>query len=234
MIYTGDCLEVMKVFEENSVDSICLNCGIVYKINPKRLKFGRGKYCSPKCQYEYISKISKESKTCPVCNKNFVVNKSNAKRFCSPECAYKARAIGLVNRNITKPYNCVRKQTRLCIICNTEYVYKKITQKYCSHKCCDIHKETLSLGENNPAWVNGNSYKKRSYRGNEWGTIRLEVYKRDLFTCQICGVKCVGKKDKETDRTIQCHHIENYKISKNNNMSNLITVCLKCHLQLHK
>lgn len=89
-------------------------------------------------------------------------------------------------------------------------------------------------GINNPAYKNGSSFLKPGWRGNDWETVRLEVYKRDKFTCKDCGTKCISKRDykQNTSRIIQCHHIKNYD-GKNNTKDNLITLCLSCHLKRH-
>lgn len=181
---------------------------------------------------------NKKKYICPVCEKVFwkrIYKKVHAV-YCSQKCAYKGRTLGFSKRIIKKPYNCKRKKPRLCIVCQKEFIYRKITQKYCSKKCCDIHKKITSLGKNNPSYKNGSSYKKRSWRGNDWETIRQEVYKRDNYTCRDCGIKCIGRRDankSNSDRIIQCHHIENYNEKKNNFKTNLITLCLRCHLKRH-
>lgn len=88
-------------------------------------------------------------------------------------------------------------------------------------------------GDKNPAFKDGNSYKKRGYRGEGWDRIRIEVYKRDKYRCVDCGTRCQSKRDyTDSDKLIQCHHIEPYNGS-NNNLENLITLCLKCHLKKH-
>ncbi len=175
---------------------------------------------------------------CPVCKKEFskkVYKKCHAV-YCCQECAYLGRSLGYSKRVVKKPYECKRKKPRLCDVCQSEYTYRKKTQKYCSRKCYEIALKIRMLGKNNPAYKNGSSYKKRSWRGNDWETLRIEVYKRDKYICQDCGVRCIGKRDYKQDslRVIQCHHLENYKKNKNNNKSNLITLCLKCHLKRHQ
>ena len=54
-----------------------------------------------------------------------------------------------------------------------------------------------------------------------WNDIRKSVYKRDKYRCQECGKHCHNK------TKIQCHHID-YDTT-NNNLSNLITLCISCH-----
>ena len=178
-----------------------------------------------------------EKYICPTCKKEFkkhVYKKSQAV-YCSQKCAYMGRSLGYSKRIIKKPYNCRRKSPKICLVCQKEYIYRTKTQKYCSRGCFEIaHKQYMS-GEKNPAYKNGESYNKRSYRGDDWETLRKEIYTRDGYICQDCGVRCLGKRDyrQNSDRIIQCHHIENYKETHNNEKGNLITLCLKCHMKRH-
>lgn len=76
-------------------------------------------------------------------------------------------------------------------------------------------------GNKNPFWMGGisDSFKNRlSDRG--WNKIRRECYKRDNWTCRKCGAK---------DKLLHAHHIIPYRISKDDSLSNLITVCQYCH-----
>lgn len=180
-----------------------------------------------------------EKHTCPVCKKEFFkkVYKKCQAVYCSQACAYRGRTLGYTKREIVKPYNCRRKQPRRCAICQKEFIHRKTSQKFCSQSCYAIHKETAFAGKNNPAYRDGSSYNKRSWRGDDWETLRKEIYERDKFTCCDCGVKCISKrnanKGRDSLKIIQCHHIENYRENKNNDNSNLITLCLSCHLKRH-
>ena len=87
-------------------------------------------------------------------------------------------------------------------------------------------------GKGNPSYIDGRSSNKRSWRGHDWDELRIKVYKRDNYVCRDCGVKCISKKNSNgsnSKKIIQCHHIEKYKKSKNNDLSNLVTLCLACH-----
>lgn len=80
-------------------------------------------------------------------------------------------------------------------------------------------------GELSPQWKDGERY----YRLKEYKLIKEKVKERDNFTCTKCGCtedewKCCHK-----GQPLQVHHIEPYKISKNNSMSNLTTLCGACH-----
>lgn len=178
--------------------------------------------------------------TCPVCGIVFhkKVYKNVQAVYCSQSCAYKGRSTGVTKRVVKIPYNIDRTPSewryKICEICGENYIANKRTQKYCCRKCFELSHKDRMMGDGNPAYINGSSYNKRCFRGNDWDTIRANVYKRDNYTCQKCGTKCVGKKTTNNNyNIIQCHHIEKYN-GNNNTELNLITLCLKCHLEAHK
>ena len=77
-------------------------------------------------------------------------------------------------------------------------------------------------GSNNPSWRGGTTL----FRGSEWEAVKCKVLKRDHYTCQRCGRK---KKEVHPEKLF-VHHILPYRFSQNNEMSNLITLCLSCHI----
>ena len=207
------------------VKRVCPICNTVFYVDESRLKHGRGKYCSPECQYQGRTPKEKIECTCPVCGKRFARYKSQIKSeyvFCSRACAYEGRSLGFVKRTIVKPYDCYRKPKRICLVCGAEFVYHKATHKYCSRKCFEIAHKDRMLGDRNPAYIDGRSKDKRSYRGDDWEQIRLQVYKRDNYKCQVCGHHCKRKE-------IQAHHIIKYRETQDNSLDNLVTLCVKCH-----
>lgn len=165
---------------------------------------------------------------CAVCGTPIEKPQSQIKskyQFCSRDCAYKGRSIGIVKRTINKPYNCKRKQPKQCIICGSDFIYRKKSQKHCSRKCFETSHRDNMRGKKNPFYIDGRSKNKCSYRGDDWEQIRLEVYRRDNFTCQLCKKKCKNKE-------IQAHHITKYRITKDNSMDNLVTLCNVCHAKV--
>ncbi len=58
----------------------------------------------------------------------------------------------------------------------------------------------------------------------DWDDIRAQVYRRDGYRCVICGKK--GR--------LHAHHIVPVRISKNNSLSNLVSVCERCHRRLEE
>ena len=60
---------------------------------------------------------------------------------------------------------------------------------------------------------------KKRY-GKNWDKIRKKVYSRDGYRCAACGA---------TNVKLNAHHIIMLRISNNNDLRNLITLCDKCH-----
>lgn len=79
-------------------------------------------------------------------------------------------------------------------------------------------------GELSPQWKGGKIW----WRGKRWDTIKKIVKERDNHTCQHCGIT---EKEwiKKKGQPLQVHHIVLYRVSKNNNIENLITLCNSCH-----
>lgn len=57
-----------------------------------------------------------------------------------------------------------------------------------------------------------------------WDILRKKVLKRDHFTCQICEVRNIS---------LQVHHKEPLSKGGSNALSNLVTLCKKCHEAQH-
>lgn len=72
--------------------------------------------------------------------------------------------------------------------------------------------------KSHPNWKGGNTI--RYYTKREFQQVRKIILKRDGYTCQLCGNK---------EKQLIGHHLIPYRISKNNDVENLITVCAHCH-----
>lgn len=75
-------------------------------------------------------------------------------------------------------------------------------------------------GKNNPGYIHGQANRVYSYK---FRIVRNEIRKRDNFKCQYCGLLESNHK-----RELCVHHIDYNK--ENNKKSNLITLCIPCHL----
>lgn len=81
-------------------------------------------------------------------------------------------------------------------------------------------------GKDNPAWKGGSAYWIKGRFGRDkdnlsWKIQRKLCWKRDNYTCRMCGVK--------TDIIPDCHHKIPYRISQSHALSNLISLCKSHH-----
>ena len=80
-----------------------------------------------------------------------------------------------------------------------------------------------------PNWKGGITSEHQRIRNSpKYKKWRLEVYKRDHYCCQICGVHC-------TSHTIVAHHKKNFSNYPDLRLDidNGITYCRKCHVKIH-
>ncbi len=170
---------------------------------------------------------------CKTCGKEFNKKKSWADRckehYCSMKCkrTYKIVKCAYCLKEIKIKGSRLKERNYCNISHQLKYEYENgIRERKPSEKLYKAHKKKCS-GKNNYMWKGGKRKWKLtyydSYYQTKWQELRLKIYERDNWTCQICGVNC-QKKNK-----IQCHHIVPYRISQDNSESNLITLCVKCH-----
>lgn len=88
-----------------------------------------------------------------------------------------------------------------------------------NHTCLNSGKTHFKKGQK--PW-NYNGGISQIY-GENWIIIRKKIYKRDKWSCQLCGKNKVK---------VHCHHIIPFRISKDNSETNLITLCEICHRKL--
>lgn len=93
------------------ITRFCPICGKEYLANPVRLKRGKETTCSRDCSYILRGRLkSKQIELeCEVCHVKFTRSESSVQTkhgysFCSPECQYKGRSLGLTKRIVETPY----------------------------------------------------------------------------------------------------------------------------------
>lgn len=105
---------------------------------------------------------------------------------------------------------------------------KKISNSLKGRIITKKHRERIRIalrkrtGKLCPAYIDGRSYKE--YSSKFKGYIRKNILKRDNCICQLCYSK-YSKKE------LEIHHRDVNKF--NDKESNLITLCKKCHLEMH-
>lgn len=170
---------------------------------------------------------------CNKCSKKIYIQRKRFNKkniyYCSLKCrrTYKIVKCAYCGNKIKRKACRIRKRNYCNASHQLKYEYKyNLRQRKPSEKLYKAHKEKCS-GSNNHKWKGGKKKWKLKifdfYYQTAWQELRMIIYKRDKWTCQICGVHC-GKKDK-----IQCHHIIPYRISQDNSPENLITLCVSCH-----
>jgi very-short-patch-repair endonuclease len=90
----------------------CPVCGTSYLVNPTRLKHGRGTTCSRKCSYALRGAGQAQDRVafvCGTCGKEFTrapyqVKGKHGAHFCSRDCHYIGRTLGISKRVVTEPY----------------------------------------------------------------------------------------------------------------------------------
>ncbi len=97
----------------------------------------------------------------------------------------------------------------------------------------DEYREKLAAahrGEKSHLWRGGIT-DDSSLHGWQWRQLRREVYERDGWTCQECGVRCLNTRDakKYPKRKVQAHHKVPRRAGGGDSLDNLVTLCMSCH-----
>ncbi len=154
---------------------------------------------------------------CPVCQLSFEVYPSRSKQqTCSRPCKNQAQIVNRV--------------TKQCLYCGNDFDVipsrvKDGRDKYCSYQCS--HK--AHSGENSNLWCGGKmcEYPKLEQirKSKDYQLWRGQVFERDLYTCQECGL---------SGCELNAHHIYTFieypelRLDLNNG----ITLCKDCHLDI--
>ena len=93
-------------------------------------------------------------------------------------------------------------------------------------------KQEFLVGDKNNFWVDGRNRNSLDRNNSQLKTWRKQVWARDDYTCIMCKHRDFQNKGK----SINAHHFEGYLESDElrYNVSNGITLCLKCHIRFHK
>jgi hypothetical protein len=149
-------------------------------------------------------RMTGERLSCERCGESFYRRKSEAdRRFCSARCRDDARRRYPV-------------ETRHCLKCGMPFPYSdkpnsNNSGSYCSLRCRDESYVGTYHGRR--------SFGYRKHRRG-WRTIRNRFVAAGDDYCCGCG---------KTSGRLMVHHIEPYRVSRNDDFSNLMTFCGKCH-----
>lgn len=194
-----------------SVQCICQQCGASFLTYASNIKRGGGKYCSNECSC--LARRKQSDCMCQWCGVRFTTKPSYVKNgqgvYCSVQCR------GLAQQ---KQISCI------CEYCGKAFITKPSRIKEGGGKHCSKECDVKSREKNKDHWGRG------GYRGRNWGTQRKLAYIRDDKRCCVCG------KQKQKGLRIDVHHIRPYRLFDGdyltaNQLTNLITLCRKCHKQ---
>lgn len=170
---------------------------------------------------------------CEICSKEYYVIPARAEstKFCSTKC----KGISISKNNIGTSHpryieNIVRQKN--CEGCGCLMKHKPpkpitsfLLQKFCTKTCADEHGLRYFGEENNKYKGDAARRKNRTSVHSRWAT---KVIQRDLYKCMRCNVS--GEV-----ATLQAHHIFPFELfpDKRNEIENGITLCSKCHWEVH-
>lgn len=194
------------------VERTCLHCGKIFSVPRCRIKQGGCNYCSDEC-YQ-AKRTALIDCTCPTCGKLFSVKQfeiAKGRRYCSRKC-----------REIDQ----ITLLEATCVQCGKSFIRSrnqviKGRAKFCSRECHDLSQR----GSGSIKWRGGSI----RYYGPNWYAQRKAAYSRDGGICQICH-----HKPKKGERICHVHHIKKIRYFNGdyeaaNDLSNLITLCWRCH-----
>lgn len=213
----------------------CPGCG--KEFDSRKGKMHGHKFCSAECAYKHrdnrpADPSKRTVKTCDWCGKEFESWTYRNSRFCSRQCAseYGARQPKPLAR---KPESFI---TLICAECGQSFTVhkgqlsKEYPTKYCSRECMYAAIGRQKRGKGNINYRGGTI----RFRGPNWNSQRRKAMVRDGYRCQICGRH--GKPGRRS-RDLSVHHIVPYRdfhgdFERANHLSNLITLCRSCHIQV--
>lgn len=180
----------------------CLVCGTPFekRVNTSQKNWDENvKFCSRKCYW--VDKNKEPSKICPTCLKPFKSKCWSSKaKYCSIECSAKAQSSPIPK----------------CLVCGKEV--KKYNRKLCSREC----KDKWLVGKEVWNYVGGRAAIGK-YGSADWLRLAERIRLRDGNVCQNCG------KPPKAGKRLEVHHIEPYRVSQNDDESNLTSLCGSCH-----
>lgn len=193
----------------------CTHCG-----SPSTSRSPHPKFCSIGCRNRAKPSRGKRPNrrrgqmvVCVYCSKEFwaiqTVLDSKARTgqpfYCSKRC-WKSHT--------TRQFNCE--------VCDKRVVVPNSSEKrrFCGHHCYGRWVTDNYFGEKHHSWKGG-----VSFRGEDWLRQRRRCLRRDGYRCRNCH----KHRDELGPRQISVHHRRKYRLTLDNSLDNLVTLCMTCH-----
>lgn len=174
----------------------CLNCNVEVKIKPS--KFGRTKFCSNECRYEYRRNNpdlynqkyrSGIDVSCDFCGKTFYRKNSEIKEknYCCHDC---------YSKSLIKP-NKVRSVTKktiplICEFCGESFLVEKHNKgkrKFCSIRCASVSRKGKPTGKKDNSLKE--KYKISCTNCNKIFLKAPSLHEKHKH--HFCSVECMGE-----------------------------------------
>ena len=230
------------------IKKVCV-CSKPFLVEAYKVKHGRGKFCSPECQYDSMRRIV--SATCENCQRSFDKKQSSSQTYCSPKCKQSSVKVReAISLSLKTSDKAIAQRTA---VLPTMHEFVKSTagralrrsqlnsrlQNPASHK---VWMESIKKRSESEDWKNALHFQKGNlhpkYKGNkterqtamnqyEYKQWRTAVFERDDYTCQNCF---------KTNTRLNAHHIKHWSTNSElrYEISNGITLCETCHKDVHK
>lgn len=217
-----------------TVKKQCLGCKNDFDV--LRYRADKAKYCSTKCNLLVVSTKNKNGSigSCKTCSKELYKSKNSKKLYCSQTClgvdfAKQRKGISL-NTGRTQFKKGITTWNKGLSKDNNEIV-KKMSEEKLGKKRLDMVGNQYGFTSENmqkerhPMWKGGITPITLAERARFRKTIQKQVFERDDYTCQLCGVR---------GGVLHVDHIQSWAeyIELRFNMDNCRTLCLDCHYQV--
>jgi len=213
----------------------CDECGIVFARRP-----GRGGYCSQECYKAFRDRQKRQT-----CSDGLTYQQRHYRQH---KARYRANsdAYAEKHQDVIRAYRCewARKRyghkplvriERVELSCG--HCGKVLSlqpnevhqdgKNYCNMACRDADYKARWAGDKSHRWQGGKTAEMQIIRTSaDYRAWRLEVFRRDWFTCQRCGAK---------GGIIHAHHIKPHSLYPELRLrtENGITICRECHTRVH-
>ena len=175
-------------------------------------------------------RIDKRAKRCNKCNKRFYncwIGKKHSEET-KKKIGLKSKGRIHSKETLKKMSLALKGKKRLPF---TQEWKRKLSLAHKNKHLSEETKRKMSLAHKGSKcnWWKGGITPKTNKRiaTFEWKEQRKKCYKRDKYICQICGIKYCDK----NGRGLQAHHMIPYRISHDDSLENLITLCKSCHMK---
>ena len=221
-----------------------LVCRFCTKQFVRRQRCYGNRFCSSRCVSDWTQSQHSEQATCLRCQKPIwkwksqIGNVKHERKYCSKQC------MDLFRRSLRPWFECSKcgkqfqrspslkgkakycsaictgtaKQNleRSCLHCQRDFhitLFTQPTAKFCSFTCKVVHEGIARRKEITP---------HRRLQRAAWRKISRAVIERDGGKCTRCG----------DDKYLAAHHVIPWRLTHDDSMENLITLCGSCHFHV--